>query len=160
MTVADDGPRPDRVEAGEVILDIGAEGGSLTIEGVKAAHGWRFRMVKDDASYALLDEDDRPAEYRREDWVKSSDWVESLEAALALLGQYRGTGFIRCRCIPISRRGFGRRCRNDTTRTGVGILTALREAATAGAGCATGRQTDRPERTCRRDWKVRSALLL
>jgi hypothetical protein len=32
-------PRPDRVGVGEVILEIGAEGGSLTIVGIKAADG-------------------------------------------------------------------------------------------------------------------------
>jgi hypothetical protein len=50
MTIADDAPRPDRVGVGEVILEIAAEGGSLTIVGIKAADGWRFRLVRDETT--------------------------------------------------------------------------------------------------------------
>jgi hypothetical protein len=71
MTIADDAPRPDRVGVGEVILEIGFEGGSFTIVGIKAADGWRFRLAR------------RGLESRHQ-----SDWVESWEGALALLDRY------------------------------------------------------------------------
>jgi hypothetical protein len=83
MTVADDAPRPDRVEAVEVILKIGGEGGSLTIEGVKAAHGWRFRAIRNE--YALMDF------LRGEDGFEfwsGSGWVDSFDRALALFDRY------------------------------------------------------------------------
>jgi hypothetical protein len=50
MTIADDGLRPDRVEAVELVLDIGAEGGALTIVGMRVADGWRFRLVRDEST--------------------------------------------------------------------------------------------------------------
>ena len=53
ITFADDGPRPDQVEAVETILDVGAEGGALTIEGSRTANGWRFRAIRNE--YALMD---------------------------------------------------------------------------------------------------------
>jgi hypothetical protein len=85
MTVADEGPRPDGVEAVEVILDIGAEGGALTIEGSRTANGWRFRAIRNEyALFDLLNEEDREG---LEFWHQS-DWVQSFEAALALLDQY------------------------------------------------------------------------
>ena len=55
MTFADDAPRPDRVEAVEVIVEIGAEGGSLTIVGIRAADGWRFRFVRDESALSDCD---------------------------------------------------------------------------------------------------------
>jgi hypothetical protein len=36
----------------------------------------------------LLDDDDGPVEYRREDWVRKSDWVDSWKGALALLDKH------------------------------------------------------------------------
>jgi hypothetical protein len=85
MTITDDGPRPDRAEEGEVILSIGAEGGALTIVGMRAADGWRFLLVRDETTLrALLSKEDRVG---LEFW-RQSDWVESLEGALALLDQY------------------------------------------------------------------------
>src|SRR5262249_26245510 len=41
---------PDRAEAAEVVLEIGGKGGSLTIEGIRAADDWR-------ASVSLLSSD-------------------------------------------------------------------------------------------------------
>jgi hypothetical protein len=49
MTIAEDAPRPDRVEASEVILEIGAEGGLVDV-GAKAADGWRFCLVRDEST--------------------------------------------------------------------------------------------------------------
>jgi hypothetical protein len=71
---------------GEIIIECGIEGGSLTLLGTRVANGWRFRTVSDESTfYHILNEEDRPAEYRQEDWVHDSDWVDSWEAALALL---------------------------------------------------------------------------
>jgi hypothetical protein len=85
MTSADDAPRPDRVGAVEVILDIGSEGGVLTIVGMRGANGWHFRAMRDEtALYDLLNEEDREGlEFR-----DASDWVDSFETALARLDRY------------------------------------------------------------------------
>ena len=48
MTFAGDAPGSDCVELPEVVLDVGSEGGSLTIVGVRAADGWHFRFVRDE----------------------------------------------------------------------------------------------------------------
>ena len=79
-------PRTDRDEAGEIILEALAEGGSLTLVGIKAANGWRFRLVLDESTFAdLLNEEDRQGiEFRGE-----SAWVDTWEEALALLDEYR-----------------------------------------------------------------------
>jgi hypothetical protein len=69
----------------EVILEVGAELGSLTLLGTRAAHGWRFRIQTIDQSAWLLSDDDEdtgPKTYRL------SDWVDSWEEALALLDKY------------------------------------------------------------------------
>jgi hypothetical protein len=82
MTIAENAPRPDQGEAGEIILKIGFEGGSHTILGIKAADGWRFRLVRDETTFRDL----LQAEYTQglELWHQS-DWVNSFDTALALL---------------------------------------------------------------------------
>jgi hypothetical protein len=62
-----------------------AEGGTLTLLGIKAANGWRFRLVRDESTLAdLLSEEDRQGiEFRSE-----SEWGDSWEAALDLLDNY------------------------------------------------------------------------
>lgn len=57
MTSADDGPRPDRLEAGAVIFEIGSEGGTLTGD---QRRGWlAFRLAKGECGLsAQLDEED------------------------------------------------------------------------------------------------------
>jgi hypothetical protein len=56
------------MESEEIILRVGAEGGSIALLAIETAAGWRFRMTTDESTfYDLLNEDDRPAEYRRED---------------------------------------------------------------------------------------------
>ena len=60
MTFAGDAPGSDCVELPEVVLDVGSEGGSLTIVGVRAADGWHFRFVRDESTLcALLNAEDR-----------------------------------------------------------------------------------------------------
>jgi hypothetical protein len=75
-------PHPHRAE---VILELGAEGGSLTLVGTKAAHGWRFRMIRDESTLRdlLSEEDCEGLELQSE-----SSWVDSWEAALALFDKY------------------------------------------------------------------------
>jgi hypothetical protein len=86
MTSPNSATPADRAEAGEIILKALAEGGSLTLLGIKAANGWRFRIVRDESTLAdLLSEEDRASiEFRSE-----SDWVDSWQDALALLNKYR-----------------------------------------------------------------------
>lgn len=63
----------------EVIVQVGAEGGSITLYGVRADHGWRFqRNVVDQTPY-LLDE---------EEIQHDSDFTSSWDEALTLLGRY------------------------------------------------------------------------
>jgi hypothetical protein len=97
VTIVDDAPRPDRVEVGKVILELGGEGGSLTVEGMRAADGWRFRFVRDESGLsALLDEEDcKGLVFRHE-----SDWVHSFETPLGLLDNYPSTSSILSKCIP------------------------------------------------------------
>jgi hypothetical protein len=80
-----DDAHSDRAEAGEVIVKVGAEGGSWTLVGIKAVNGWRFRAIRNEAAlYDLLSEEDREGlEFRHE-----SDWVETWESALSLFDTY------------------------------------------------------------------------
>jgi hypothetical protein len=70
-----------------VVLEVGAEGGSLTLVGRPAATGeWQFARVVDDQTEALFGESGiavspPPA-------LQSIDWVEGWEAALRLLDRY------------------------------------------------------------------------
>jgi hypothetical protein len=85
MTITDEGPQPDRVEAVEVILDVGGEGGALTIEGTRTANGWHFRAIRNE--YALSDflsgEDRDGFEF----W-SGSGWLASWDRALSLFDKY------------------------------------------------------------------------
>jgi hypothetical protein len=67
----------------EIILKLGAEGGEIILAGMKGVNGWRFREIADESTmYGLLSEDDRPAEFRREEWVHESDWGDSWQDVL------------------------------------------------------------------------------
>ena len=80
-----DNAHSDHAEAGEVIVKVGAEGGSLTLVGIKAANGWRFRAIRNESTlYDLLSEEDREGLVFRDE----SDWVDSFDASLALLDKY------------------------------------------------------------------------
>ena len=83
----DSGPR-DHTES-TVIIEAGFEGGFLTMLGIRTANRWRFRIVTDEGTkFDLLSDEDRagtsPSDFRRK-----SDWVDSWEAALALLNERR-----------------------------------------------------------------------
>ncbi len=78
----------DSVEAAVpvTVLKIGAEGGSLTIFGERAASGaWSFSLrTNETATYGLLDEEDRQGFEPR----STSPRVHSFAAAIALLDKY------------------------------------------------------------------------
>lgn len=63
----------------EVILEIGAEGGSLTLYGVRTPSGWLFSRDVIDQTLQMLDE---------ESIEHSSETVDSWSAALELLSEY------------------------------------------------------------------------
>jgi hypothetical protein len=63
----------------EVIIELGAEGGSLALYGFRTEPGWSFTMEVIDWTPELIDED--PVQ-------KKSGVVDPWEAALELLDQY------------------------------------------------------------------------
>jgi hypothetical protein len=67
----------------DIILGIGGELWTKTVIGARCAERWRFCVISIDQSPVLLAEEDwaGPPEVRR-----VSDWVESFEVALLLLG--------------------------------------------------------------------------
>ena len=66
----------------ETIVEIGGEGGSITLEGHRDSHGqWQFRMATNEAAlYDMLGEDPPPP--------VEAPWVSSWDEALALLDRY------------------------------------------------------------------------
>jgi hypothetical protein len=71
-----------RSDSSEVILEVGAEGGSLTLYGARTSDGWRFSRRVIDQTMALLDLDDAGAV------DELSAVVGSWPAALALMDRY------------------------------------------------------------------------
>ena len=71
--------KPSSPEGVEVILDIGAEGGGLTLFGRRTPAGWEFMRELVDHSAAMLDE---PTIHHR------SEVVNTLEEGLCLLDRY------------------------------------------------------------------------
>ena len=71
----------------DIILAVGAEGGTLTLFGSKhASNAWKFWTETDEtAAYELLDEEDRGS---IESPVKKSELVTTLSEGLALLDKY------------------------------------------------------------------------
>jgi hypothetical protein len=66
-------------KCGEVIIEVGAEGGSITLYGLPTDQGWVFSRKVIDQTPELIDED----------WIKTnSDCFHSWEAALKLLDRY------------------------------------------------------------------------
>jgi hypothetical protein len=72
----------DHAAAGEIILETLFQSGSLTVFGVRTATGWRFQVHY--VRFGPNRGPDDPSAYRRK-----SDWVDSWEAALALLNERR-----------------------------------------------------------------------
>ena len=82
-----DGPPLRRAADGSVVvLEVGAEGGSLTLIGREGEDGaWRFARITDDQTWALFGETDVP--------VTAPDfstiaWVDGWEAGLSLMDRY------------------------------------------------------------------------
>jgi len=73
----------------QVILEIGAEGGSITILGRRSPAGkWKFLMETDETAIAdLLSEDDRAGLGHR-DFHQRSGVVDSFDEALKLIDRY------------------------------------------------------------------------
>jgi hypothetical protein len=67
------------VNQSEVILQVGAEGGAITLYGIREGSGWRYSPLVIDQTPSLLDE----PEIRRESAV-----VQSWQAALRLVDEY------------------------------------------------------------------------
>ena len=82
-------PHPARSADGSVlVLEVGAEGGSLTLVGRPVAGGqWQFARVTDDQTEALFG--DSGAEITAPPAVKPEDWVENWAEALRLMDRYR-----------------------------------------------------------------------
>ncbi|WEN41952.1 hypothetical protein CKCBHOJB_01534 [Thauera sp. GDN1] len=66
----------------EVIVEVGSEGGSLTLYGIQSAGGWQFRAETNEA--ALLDDEDMPDSPER-------PWAETWRSALKQLDAYPWT---------------------------------------------------------------------
>ena len=65
----------------EIILQVGAEGGSLTLYGSRTASGWQFSLSVNDSSPLLLDEGDAAIQH-------TSSSVTTWADAIALLDTY------------------------------------------------------------------------
>ena len=69
-----------------VVLEVGAEGGSVTLIGREGADGaWRFARITIDQSWALLGEADVPITAPD---LTSLVWVDGWEAGLTLMDRY------------------------------------------------------------------------
>ena len=67
----------------EVILEVGAEGGAITLYGVRDLDGWRYSTSVLDQTPSLL-----PDEFDEPEIRKDSEVVNSWEAALRLIDRY------------------------------------------------------------------------
>lgn len=64
------------------MLEVGDEGGSLAIEGLKAARGWRYRLHRQEqTSRVFLDEG-----HKDDDSI--TGWLKSWDAAIDQLDRY------------------------------------------------------------------------
>jgi hypothetical protein len=73
--------------AREVVLEVGAEGGSLTLSRERAQDGrWRFRLERNETTLrdVLLDDD----QSTRSHGFAEDRYASSLDQALTLLDQY------------------------------------------------------------------------
>lgn len=63
----------------EIVLEVGAEGGSVTLFGVRTENGWLFSRELIDQTTLMLDEPEIQ---------HTSQFVDSWDAALALMDKY------------------------------------------------------------------------
>jgi len=71
----------------EIVLEVGSEGGSLTLLRERNAdEDWRFRIERNEIElYDLLSKEDRG---RTEDYFARTGYVQSFQEALSLLDRY------------------------------------------------------------------------
>jgi hypothetical protein len=95
-----------------MVLKVGAEGGSLTIYGLRSPQGWRFSRQSIDDSAAFL------GELREQ---RDSEIVESWEEALKLLKPYPWQKLYPLEVHPADSSGQRNRgwCREDVIRCGI-----------------------------------------
>jgi hypothetical protein len=67
----------------EIIEEVGAEGGTLTLVGQRTARKWSFSMLRDESTLKEFDED-----LRDDELIGRSKTVVGFAAALGLLDQY------------------------------------------------------------------------
>jgi hypothetical protein len=78
--VRGEGPEASTTNESEVIIEIGADGGSVTLYGIRTKRGWCFSRETIDCGLVLIDEGPTIQH--------NTDIVDSWEAALELLDQY------------------------------------------------------------------------
>jgi hypothetical protein len=82
----------------QVIVAVGADGGSLTLQGVSEKDSrWRFRCVRNESALADL----LPNEFSPEQLFAQGDWVTSWDDALAHLDKYRWAGLFPLTVHPL-----------------------------------------------------------
>ena len=67
----------------EIIVEVGAEGGTLTLVGQRTARKWSFSMLRDESTLKEFDED-----LCGDELIGHSETVVGFAAALGLLDQY------------------------------------------------------------------------
>ena len=67
----------------EIIVEVGAEGGTLTLVGQRTARKWSFSMLRDESTLKEFDED-----LCDDELIGHSKTVVGFAAALGLLDQY------------------------------------------------------------------------
>ena len=72
----------DHIEQAETIVEVGAEGGSISLQGRRDEQGeWRFRVITNEVALSdLIGEQPTPME--------NQPWVDSWDDALTLLGRF------------------------------------------------------------------------
>jgi hypothetical protein len=73
----------------QVILEVGAEGGTITVLGSKSPNGdWRFCFEENEAAIADLLSDEDLAAFGPRDFHHRSGFVDTFEDALELIARY------------------------------------------------------------------------
>ena len=125
----------DAVSRYKVILKVGAEGGDVTLLGMKSSGEWRFKVSSDDHSPELIDE---------EPVHSSSKTTSSWSEALSLLGRYPWQRLYPIEVHPEFRAAVWEeisRAREPNAALGSGSNT--------GATCAGASDSRRADSTCR-----------
>jgi hypothetical protein len=94
MTISDSVKRRQMNDR-EIILIVGAEGGGVTLYGVKDGGRWRFSLKMIDQTPVMLD---------GKEIVRDSQYVESWDEALTMLDRYPWVSLSPIRVHPAFRR--------------------------------------------------------